>query len=101
MIPLDDLIGCFSFVRENSIKSFVLLNFGGKLQHMNLDVFFAVCKRYKVDYYHATEKQRAFIDAVAAHEFSMKQAHEKGLNRSSVPPFMGIKRSERSNNRPA
>ena len=35
MIPLDDLIGCFSFVRENSIKSFVLLNFGGKLQHMN------------------------------------------------------------------
>jgi len=31
----------------------------------------------------------------------MKQAHEKGLNRSSVPPFMGIKRSERSNNRPA
>ena len=34
MIPLDDLIGCFSFVRENSIKSFVLLNFGGKLQHM-------------------------------------------------------------------
>lgn len=66
-----------------------------------LDVFFAVCKRYKVDYYHATEKQRAFIDAVAAHEFSMKQAHEKGLNRSSVPPFMGIKRSERSNNRPA
>ena len=44
-----------------------------------LNVFFAVCKRYKVDYYHATEKQRAFIDAVAAHEFSMKQAHEKGL----------------------
>ena len=35
MIPLDDLIGCFSFVRENSIKSFVLLNFGCKLQHMN------------------------------------------------------------------
>lgn len=34
-----------------------------------LNVFFAVCKRYKVDYYHATEKQRAFIDAVAAHEF--------------------------------
>lgn len=50
-----------------------------------LDVFFAVCKRYKVDYYHATEKQRAFIDAVAAHEFSMKQAHEKGLNCSSIP----------------
>ena len=66
-----------------------------------LDVFFAVCKRYKVDYYHAAENQRAFIDAVAAHEFAMKQAHEKGLPRSSVPPFMGIKRSERSNNRPA
>ena len=49
-----------------------------------LDVFFAVCKRYKVDYYHATEKQRAFIDAVAAHEFSMKQAHEK-----RAEPFLG------------
>ena len=48
-----------------------------------LDVFFAVCKRYKVDYYHATEKQRAFIDAVAAHEFSMKQAQRK------AEPFLG------------
>lgn len=66
-----------------------------------LDVFFAVCKRYKIDYYHATSTQRKFIDAVAAHEYAMKQAHEKGLTRSSVPPFMGIKRSERSNNRPA
>ena len=71
------------------------------LQRSLTNTFMRECKRYKVDYYHATEKQRAFIDAVAAHEFSMKQAHEKGLNRSSVPPFMGIKRSERSNNRPA
>ena len=66
-----------------------------------LDVFFAVCKRYKIDYYHATSTQRKFIDAVAAHEYAMKQAHEKGLTRSSVPPFMDIKRSERSNNSPA
>ena len=49
-----------------------------------LDVFFAVCKRYKIDYYHATSTQRKFIDAVAAHEYAMKQAHEKGAH-----PFFG------------
>ena len=27
--------------------------------------------------------------------------YEKGLSRASVPPFMGMKRSERSNNMPA
>ena len=36
-----------------------------------LDVFFAVCKRYKIDYYHATPKQRGFVDAVAAHEYAI------------------------------
>ena len=30
-----------------------------------LDVFFAVCKRYKIDYYHATSTQRGIVDAVA------------------------------------
>lgn len=88
-------------MRSLSVSDIIVTHEGGEAHAYYLDVFFAVCKRYKVDYYHATEKQRAFIDAVAAHEFSMKQAHEKGLNRSSVPPFMGIKRSERSNNRPA
>ena len=59
------------------------------------------CKRFKTDYYHATPKQREFIDAVATHEYQLMKAHEKGLSRASVPPFMGMKRSERSNNMPA
>ena len=66
-----------------------------------LNVLFGVCKRFKTDYYHATPKQREFIDAVATHEYQLMKAHEKGLSRASVPPFMGMKRSERSNNMPA
>ena len=66
-----------------------------------LNVLFGVCKRFKTDYYHATPKQREFIDAVATHEYQLMKAHEKGLSRGSVPPFMGMKRSERSNNMPA
>ena len=66
-----------------------------------LNVLFSVCKRFNTDYYHADPKQRAFMDAVATHEYQRKQAHEKGLQRSAVPPFMGIVRSERSNNMPA
>ena len=62
-----------------------------------LNVLFSVCKRFNTDYYHANPKQRAFMDAVATHEYQLKKAHEKGLQ----PPFMGIVRSERSNNMPA
>ena len=70
-----------------------------KMEYLN--VLFGVCKRFKTDYYHATPKQREFIDAVATHEYQLMKAHEKGLSRASVPPFMGMKRSERSNNMPA
>lgn len=66
-----------------------------------LNVLFSVCKRFNTDYYHADPKQRAFMDAVATHEYQLKKAHEKGLQRSAVPLFMGIVRSERSNNMPA
>lgn len=66
-----------------------------------LNVLFSVCKRFNTDYYHADPKQRAFMDAVATHEYQLKKAHEKGLQRSAVSPFMGIVRSERSNNMPA
>ena len=65
------------------------------------DSFIDQCKRFKTDYYHATPKQREFIDAVATHEYQLMKAHEKGLSRASVPPFRGMKRSERSNNMPA
>lgn len=54
-----------------------------------------------MDYYHATPKQREFIDAMATHEYQLMRAHEERLSRASVPPFMGVKRSERSNNMPA
>ena len=57
-----------------------------------LDILFSVCKRFNTDYYHATQKERDFIDAVASHE---------GQQRASVPPFLGIVRSERSDHMPA
>ena len=56
----------------------------------------AVCKRYGINYYRATQEMRDLLD-----EYQLQKAREQGLTRSSVPPFMGIKRSERSNNRPA
>lgn len=33
-----------------------------------LDIFFSVCKRYDIDYSHASEKQRALVDKVAANK---------------------------------
>lgn len=66
-----------------------------------VNILFGVCKRFKTDYYHATPKQRAFIDAVATHEYQLMKAREKGLTRATVPPFMGVKRSEQSNHKPA
>lgn len=35
-----------------------------------LDIFFAVCKRYGIDYRHASEKQRALVDKVATDDFA-------------------------------
>ena len=54
-----------------------------------------------LDFYHATQKERDFIDAVASHEYQLKKAREKGQQRASVPPFLGIVRSERSDHMPA
>lgn len=39
-----------------------------------LNTLFGVCKRFKTDYYHATPKQREFIDAVATHEYQLMKA---------------------------
>lgn len=66
-----------------------------------LDQLSAVCKRYNIDYYRAPQEMRDLLDTIALHEYQLQKAREQGLTRSSVPPFMGIKRSERSNNRPA
>ena len=62
-----------------------------------LDTLFSVCKRFNTDYYHATQKERDFIDAVASHEYQLKKAREKGQQRASVPPFLGDRKSTRLN----
>lgn len=66
------------------------------LDHLNV-----VCKRFHVDYPHASEKDRFFVEAVTLHEYQLKKAHEQGLKRADVPPFLGLKRSDRSNDMPA
>ena len=66
-----------------------------------LDQLSIVCKRYGVDYYSATQNTRDLLDAITMHEYQLQKAHKQGLTRKAVPPFMGIKRSKRSNDRPA
>ena len=66
-----------------------------------LDQLSVVCKRFNVDYATASEKERFFVEAVALHEYQLKKAHEQGLKRSEVLPFLGLKRSDRSNDMPA
>jgi hypothetical protein len=66
-----------------------------------LDQLSAVCKRFRVDYYAASQNQRDLLDSIALHEYQLKKAHEQGLKRSEVPPFLGLKRSDRSNDMPA
>ena len=66
-----------------------------------LDQLSVVCKRFNVDYSAASEKDRFFVEAVALHEYQLKKAHEQGLKRSEVPPFLGLKRTDRSNDMPA
>ena len=58
-----------------------------------LDQLSTVCKRFGVDYYAASQNQRDLLDSIAM--------HEQGLKRSEVPPFLGLKRSDRSNDMPA
>lgn len=65
-----------------------------------LDQLSAVCKRFGVDYYAASQNQRDLLDSIALHEYQLKKAHEQGLKRSEVPPFLGLKRTERSNEMP-
>ena len=61
-----------------------------------------VCKRFHVNYPRASEKDRFFVEAVALHEYQLKKAHERGgVKRADVPPFLGLKRTERSNEMPA
>ena len=43
-----------------------------------LDIFFSVCKRYGIDYSHASEKQRTLVDQTAADEFAAHLHSRKG-----------------------
>ena len=66
-----------------------------------LDQLNAVCKRFHVNDPRASEKDRFFAEAVALHEYQLKKAHEQGLKRADVPPFLDLKRTERGNEMPA
>lgn len=43
-----------------------------------LGIFFSVCKRYDIDYSHASEKQRTLVDKMAADEFAAHLHSRKG-----------------------
>ena len=58
-----------------------------------LDELFATCKRFNVDYYSASEKDRAFVEAVARKNYGLKQASAAGKPASAVEPFFGIHRA--------
>lgn len=58
-----------------------------------LDQLSAVCKRFGVDYYNASEKDRAFVEAVARKNYGLKQAYATGKPASTVEPFFGIHRA--------
>ena len=42
-----------------------------------LDQLSAVCKRFGVDYYAASQNQRDLLDSIALHEYQLKKAHEQ------------------------
>ena len=43
-----------------------------------LDELLTTCKRFGVDYYNASEKDRAFVEAVARKNYGIKQAKMNG-----------------------
>ena len=44
-----------------------------------LDELLTTCKRFGVDYYNASEKDRAFVEAVARKNYGIKQAKMNGV----------------------
>ncbi len=66
-----------------------------------LDQLSTIYTRFGVDYYAASQNQRDLLDSLALYDYQLKRAHEQGLKRSDVPPFLGLKRSDRSNDMPA
>lgn len=60
-----------------------------------LDTLLATCKQFGVNYYHASEKERCFVEEVARKRYALKQAVANGQNPEDVPPFWGIKRAKK------
>lgn len=58
-----------------------------------LDELLTTCKRFGVDYYNASEKDRTFVEAVARKNYGIKQAKMNGVSVSTVEPFFGIHRA--------
>lgn len=58
-----------------------------------LDELLMTCKRFGVDYYNASEKDRIFVEAVARKNYGIKQANSAGKPVSTVEPFFGIHRA--------
>ena len=58
-----------------------------------LDELLMTCKHFNVDYYNASEKDRAFVEAVARKNYGLKQAYANGKTASTVAPFFGIHRA--------
>ena len=54
-----------------------------------LDELLTTCKRFGVDYYNASERDRA----VARKNYGIKQAKMNGVSVSTVEPFFGIHRA--------
>ena len=66
-----------------------------------LEQLSVVCRRYGISYYSASQTQRDLLDSIALHEYQLKKALEQGQPRSVVPPFLGLKRTRRSDEMPA
>ena len=66
-----------------------------------LEQLSVVCRRYGISYSTASQTQRDLLDSIALHEYQLKKAHEQGQPRSVVPPFLGLKRTRRSDEMPA
>ena len=58
-----------------------------------LDELLTTCKRFNVDYYNASGKDRAFVEAVARRNYGLNQALASGKSASTIEPFFGIHRA--------
>ena len=58
-----------------------------------IDELLDTCRRFGIDYYKATDRERVFAEEVARKNYALKQADKTGAGYELVMPFMGIKRA--------